>query len=285
MKELETRVKELESGSAKPADDPEKKALSERLTKAEQRAKELEDEFRYVNYEKSTEFREKYQQPYENLQKQLQSEALELIVETADGSARSLTAEEFWNVATQPDLNSAVKAARELFPDEPDKRNILLDYRKQIKRSWETMNAAKQEYRTKGAEREQQKQQQLAELSQKEKAEYQTEVEALAEQNPQYFKPGEDAKENEIREKAEKVVDAALDSDKPNLKHVARIRQAAIAFPIVKARLEKALARTAELEAKIAEYEKSTPAAGQVEGQPEVKELTMAEKIAQRATR
>lgn len=248
--------------TGKPAEDPEKKVLSERLTKAETRAKELESEMQYVDYQKSAEFKEKFFQPYVELYQQHAADALELVVTQEDGTRRTLTQEEYGKVISAPTVEEADQIANELFPNHPTKATLLMDMRKEVKRAYLKMNGALQEFRAKGAERAAQKAAEMAEMSKTEKAQYAAEVEAVAAELPQYFKPGEDAAENATREKYAKIVDATLDSDKPNVKNVARLRHAGVAFPIVMARLEKAVARITELEAQVAAFDASTPGAG-----------------------
>ena len=60
--------------------EQERTALTARVEKAEARAKELEDHIRYVDYEKSTEFKEKFDAPYVASWERAMSELSEITV-------------------------------------------------------------------------------------------------------------------------------------------------------------------------------------------------------------
>lgn len=288
---LENRLKELESKPHTPADDPEKKKLTARL-------EELESEIRFVNYEKSGEFRDKYHQPYLKKSQELTKEAGELVVDRPDGTYSAMSTQEFWDVVTSPTLNDAVKAARELFPDDPTKANQVLGMRKEIKASWDTMQQAKEEYRTKGAERE--KQTQLQEQQKRAQEEAQSALEKDEDekdwmrQSETALKRAElkdifqvdesDSKGKELWTKGFNDVDFAFGKGPKdaNGKHlnsdgavatkadfiyaysVLRNKAGAMNYVAYKYRTEKA--RTAELEKELAQYRGSQPTPGAPKG-------------------
>lgn len=58
------KIKELETARATPVDDTEKKKLTETLKQREARLAELDEEIRYSNFERSQEYKDKYETPY-----------------------------------------------------------------------------------------------------------------------------------------------------------------------------------------------------------------------------
>ncbi len=287
LEAAEARAKQLESKPHTPADDPERQKLAARL-------EELESEIRFVNYEKSAEFRDKYQQPYQKKAQELTKEAGELIVDRPDGTFTAMTSAEFWDVVTAPSLNDAVKAARALFPEDHTKANQVLAMRKEVKASWDSMQQAKEEYRTKGAERE--KQNQLQEQQKRQQQEHETKAQAEARQskwaemndaalkNPnlkEFFQAADDdAKGKELLTKGLKAADRAFgvgdrdtdgnllgDDGKPvseddliALHSV--VRNKAGAFNYVANRYRAANARIAELEKELEQFRGSQPTGG-----------------------
>jgi len=284
--QVERELNELKSKPPTPADDPEKKRLATRL-------EELEQEIRYVNYEKSTEFKEKFQQPYNDKAKALTAEAQELIVETESG-ARNLTPQEFWGVVSAPSVNEAVMAAKALFPDDPTKANLVLGWRKEITGAWKAMEQAKAEYKVKGAEREKEmalkKEQERTQTETQKKQADEARMMKWREANEVAFKnetlkdlfqaAEDDSKGKELLTKGLKAADRAfgvgdrdaegnllgddgkpLDEDSLIALH-SGVRNKAGAFNYVAYKLRSSVAKIAELEKQLEQYKKSEPGVG-----------------------
>lgn len=283
---VERELNELKSKPPTPADDPEKKRLAARLD-------ELEAEMRYVNYEKSTEFKEKYQQPYTDKAKALTAEAQELIVETESG-ARNLTPQEFWGVVSAASVNEAVMAAKALFPDDPTKANLVLGWRKEITGAWKAMESAKAEYKVKGAEREKEmatkKEQERTQTEAQKRQADEARMMKWKEANEVAFKnetlkdlfqaAEEDSKGKELLTKGLKAADRAfgvgdrdaegnllgddgkpLDEDSLIALH-SGVRNKAGAFNYVAYKLRSTVAKVADLEKQLEQYKKSEPGVG-----------------------
>lgn len=145
---LEAEVVELKK--LVPNAEARKQELAE-LEAHRTRVKELEDEIRYVNYEKSTEFKEKYDEPYRKSWAKAMGELAELTVEDPEtGQTREFTANEMLKLVNLP-LAEARKVADELYgPLASD----VMTHRKEIKNLFEARANALNEARTKGEERQ-----------------------------------------------------------------------------------------------------------------------------------
>lgn len=299
----ELRAK-LESKSTPKVDEiPEYKELSAKVQAKEkeyaelkQKADALEETIRYVDYEKSPEFQQKFQKPWVDAYQEGVAEATRLSVPNVDatgekdGTTRKLTKEEFDSIVTDPDLDSAIDKAEKLFQN-ATRANQVLEYRKRFISATKAMEDAKKEYRTKGAELEKQTAAQRAEQQKMEQELWTKHNKEWAEKNPQWVTPdeGDDegAKKLELGKKAADLAFADtshLDPEK-RAKLYADTKNRAAAFGHVAHKLTKAEARITELEAKLKEYEESVPAGGAPKLDAPVAEETMKQKIANAANR
>ncbi len=158
----EAYEKELTALKA-PKEDPEKKELSEKLTAAEKRAQEREDELRFANYERSEEYQSKYFKPYVEAfntarQKITELDVVEIKREDPNtGEERILQAgraaipEDFDRIAMMPDGREARKLAKQLFGED---YTIAMAHREKVMELNSSRQNALNEQRTRGAERE-----------------------------------------------------------------------------------------------------------------------------------
>ncbi len=109
INKLSTRIKELENKRVYSDDDDAK------VKKYEARIQELETGISEVAYERSTEFKQKFVDPWQNtVAAALKfTESLTVTVD-ADGTTRKATADDFWKVAGLPPSHQA-EAAQQLF--------------------------------------------------------------------------------------------------------------------------------------------------------------------------
>jgi exonuclease VII large subunit len=166
-KEWRQKYEALQKEAAKAKDDPEKKTLAERLAEREKRLADIEEELKYTNFEKTEEFKDRYQKPfltaYEKGRKfvsQLQvverKEQFDVEGETRERvlqPGRQATAADFDAVMRLYNFNPAEgsKLATQLFGEmAPD----VKDYIRDTQRLYEAQESAKEEFRAKGSERE-----------------------------------------------------------------------------------------------------------------------------------
>jgi hypothetical protein len=160
--------RELAAIKGKAIPEADSKQLTERLTQTEAKLKEYEDEIRHVNYQKSPEFLEKYQKPYEMAFKRAVAELSEVPVTDAAGAQRPASAEDMLALVSLP-LGRAREVANQMFGDFADD---AMTHRKEIKSLFEQRQAAIEDAKTHSAEREKQR----TEQSTKQQSEVQKQV-------------------------------------------------------------------------------------------------------------
>jgi len=213
--QYKTRVSELEkevadfktNGMAKD----QASQLNERLTKAEARAKELEDEIIYVNYSKSKEFTEQYQKPYDTAWQRAMADLKELTIEDpATQQRRPVQVEDFLSLVNMP-LGQARELADQLFGKFADD---VMAHRKEVRQLWDAQSAKLEEAKKNGAERERQRMQtyqaQTTEIAKSVVSMWQKENQALLTSSEwgKYFQPIEgDAEGNGRLSKGFDLVD------------------------------------------------------------------------------
>lgn len=271
---LEKQVAESKTGTISPA---EKQAYEERVAKAEARARELDEEIRFVNYAKSEEYRTKYQAPYEKAWHDAMSELSEITVQDANaGTVRQATAEDMLALVQLP-LGEAHQLASTMFGEFASE---AMAHRKEIKRLFNEQNAALEQAKKSGAERDKTRQENykryITEASAKVKEHWdKTNQEIFADPKyGKYFTPVEgDQEGNQRLAKGFELVDRAFSENPmdPSLtaeqraaivKRHAAVRNRAAAFGRVSYQLEQARAELAELKKKLNGYQESEPGAG-----------------------
>jgi hypothetical protein len=252
------------------------KEVQERISKAEARAKELEDEIRFVSYEKSPEFKAKYQEPYEKAWARAVSEVKELTVNGPDGQPRAVGAEDILDLVNLP-LGKARELANSLYGDFADD---LMSHRKEIKTLFEQRTAALEEGKKNGAAREQQLREQhektYGEISSQVKEHWTKANEAAMadEKNGQFFKPVEgDEHWNQRLAKGFELVDRAFAENPTDpkltteqraavVRRHAAVRNRAAAFGPLKYKVGQLEATVAELRKELEQFKGSEPTVG-----------------------
>jgi hypothetical protein len=276
------RVAELEKAVADSKTmglaETEKKALTDRLTQAETRLKEYEEEIRFTNYSKSPEFKEKYQQPYEESWKKWMAELGELTVAQSDGSERPLAPQDLLELVNLP-LGKAREQANQIFGDFADD---VMSARKEIRNLFEAQNKALDEARKNGAERDQKRQQEWTaaqETTKKQATELWNKIndEIIKDEKVGvYFKPIEgDTEGNERLKKGFDLADKAfsgLNAFDPRLtpeqrseviKIHAAVRNRCAAFGRLTYQNQKLQADLKSLQEELAKFKGAQPGAGE----------------------
>lgn len=145
--DAQAEIAKLRTEGLAPA---EKQEYLTRIEKAEAKLKEYDDEIRHVRYEKSTEFKEKYQAPYEAAWKRAMDEIGELTLPNPDGSQRAVTPQDLLELVNLP-LGKARAVADELYGPFADD---VMTHRKEIKRLADDQSAALKDAKENGAKRE-----------------------------------------------------------------------------------------------------------------------------------
>lgn len=263
-KERDTLKAELEAArKGKTGEDPEKSAITERLTAAEKRRQELEEEMRFTRYEKSDEYKTKYEVPMEAAFKNAYADMQELQVETAEGT-RKATDQDF-NALVRMPLQQAIAQSKEWFGDAAIE---VMAHRRKIL----DLNKARQEsidkFRAEGGEREKKT---LAERAQQQEALQRTwneSNESAATKFPEFFAPDDaDPEGNELLTKGLSLADAAFNNSaeltpEQRVRLHSMVRNKAGAFDRLVHRNRALQTRLAEAEKALSEYQASEPGKG-----------------------
>lgn len=271
---LETYEKELGAlKSGKPTAEVPKE-IQDRLTAAEKRVQEYEDELRFTNYQKHPEFVEKYQKPYDAAWARAVSELSEVsVTDPATGTARPAQASDMLTLLNLP-LGKARELANQVFGELADD---AMAHRKEIKSLFDAQQAALAEAKTKGVERQKQLQAQQ-ETERAEMGKFINDTWSAANREAttdakygKYFLPVEgDQEGNATLAKGFDLVDKAFKEDprEPGIsqeeraarirRHVA-MRNRAAAFGRLRRWVEQRDAKIAELQDALDEYAKSEP--------------------------
>jgi hypothetical protein len=296
-KEREEWVKQKADYEAKlktPTEWPEKKTWEEKVAQHQKeleaerkRVAEYETELRFTQYEKSQEYKEKYQKPFETAYLAGRSKAAALkVVERKNEEGEVLqqsrqgTAEDFDALMRITDDDVAADKAAEMFGN---KAPMVLYHRERANELNGAATNAIKEYREKGAEREKHFREQHEKWQKDASSMVEREMAAATEKYPQFFKPDDaDPKSAQLlelgREALERVMRGGIPLKKGQkqwtneelAKATAQIRNGAIAFPRVARSLSMALKEIKDLKSKLSEFEVSVPGNGDGHGRTTV---------------
>jgi hypothetical protein len=256
--------------------EAQRKAQEEEVQRREARLKELEDEIRYVNYEKSEEFKQKYKEPYDKAWSRAMNELNGITLTDASGNTREIQPQDLLKL-----VNMSLGEARDLADQQfGSLSNDVMLHRKEIANLFEAQQAAIEEAKKTGSTREQkiieQAQQMRQHLVREVGESWQKYNEAAAknEKYGKFFTPTEGDKEgNERLEKGFALVDKAFSENPfdPNLKPEQRseivrrqtaVRNRAAAFGRLVSQLNKYESKIAELSKSLEQFKGSTPPTG-----------------------
>ncbi len=292
-KEREEWVKQKADYETKlktPAEWPEKKTWEEKVAERDRaleehkkRVADYENELKFTQYEKSQEYKEKYQKPFETayLAGRSKAAALKIVERKGDDGevlqqTRKGTAEDFDALMSITDDDVAAEKAVELWGN---KAPLILYHREEAnKLNGQASNAVK-EYREKGAEREKQLNEQREKWQKDASSMVEREMAAAVEKYPAFFKPDDaDPKGNTLMDQGRELMERVIKNGAPmrdgqkQMTHeelaaaVAKVRNGAMAFPRVAYKLNQALKENKDLKAKLAEFETSVPGNGDGHG-------------------
>lgn len=277
VREKEKRIKELEAELKKPKEDPEVKTIRAKAEAAQKRLDELENEIKFVNYEKSQEYQDQYHKPYVETYQNSQHVVTQLrVTDQTTGEVRMATPDDFRAIMAIPNEEDAINAATELFGSDA-KVGVVMQHRNAVRDAWLKSEKAKEEYRTKGSEREKQVQEERSKQSQAQMQEWEKQKQEFTGKYPEYFKPEDgDEQGNTLLKKGTEMADASFTGGKPNPKRDAIVRSMAAAFPRLHYKFKAQQKAIEELQTKLAEYESSEPGPGTPPDEGgQVKEPTM----------
>lgn len=272
--EAEKQLADAKTGSLQ---EQEKGKYLTQIEQLQKRTEELENEMRFVDYKKSAEFQQKYEQPYLDAWQAASTELSEITVtDEASGQVRAATPQDLLSLVNLP-LGQAREVAEMVFGKFADD---VMAHRKTLRGLFDAQAKALNDARTKGAEREKMRVEMMTknqrELKEFAENTWDGAVKALHTEPKygKYFTPTEgDEEANQRLTKGFEFVERALSDNlsDPNLtaeqrataiKRHAALRHRAAAFGKVVHWLEQRDAKIAELEKELAQFKGSTPPAG-----------------------
>lgn len=256
----------------------DKERLSARVQELQTKLNDYEQEFRFVNYAKTSEYQEKYQKPYEKAWKDAINEFKELTVEdgAVPGGVRPIAAQDLMEIVNLP-LAKAREAAEAKFGSFADD---IMGHRKEIRRLFEAQSAALEDAKKNGAERDRLRSEQMQQMTQGahrmigETWQKAGEEAVKHEKYGKYFAPVEgDQDGNQRLAKGFELVDRAFAENPldPRLtpeqrqeivrRHSA-VRHRAAAFGRMVSQLEKAQTTIKHLTEELSQFKQSQPKVG-----------------------
>lgn len=255
--------------------EQERTEFRTKLEAAQKRADELENEIRFVNYEKSAEYQSKYEEPYKKAWARAGKELSEIPLKTPDGE-RPATIQDLAEIVNLP-LGRARAVADEAFGPFADD---IMGYRKEILGLLEAKNAALDDAKKNSIQRDKDREQQQQKLS----GEIATHIKETWEKANQeflthekygpLFRPVEGDQEGNTRlAKGFELVDRAF-TENPNdpkltpeerakiVRRHAAVRNRAASWGRLNANYEKALTELEALKKELAQYKESVPSTG-----------------------
>lgn len=117
-REKDALRKQLEEAKSKPVEDPEKPKLVESLEKTRQELEAAKKEMEFVAYERSEEYKAKYEQPFVEAWSNARAKMNEFDVALPDGSTRPGVDADFDAVVNQLTNRDARVMAKQMFPED-----------------------------------------------------------------------------------------------------------------------------------------------------------------------
>lgn len=264
LSQVKARIRELES---KPQESVDVKAITEELAHTKKRLEEYEGELKVTRYERSGEYKEKYEKPYQSAVQSAYAEIGELLVSVPNPEdpenprERQATAQDFDEVYSLP-LGPATKLAKQKFGDAA---SIVIGHVKAIKDARKAAVTAIEEHKGKAAEFEQQQTAQQRMEQEGRSRMFSEAVNAITQKYPTLFGERDgDTSWNQMLAKGRAMADLAF-SDRKGLTPVqaaildAQVHARISAFPGLRQENEQLKAEKAKLTKEIEEIRGSGP--------------------------
>jgi hypothetical protein len=260
-----------------------KKSYEDQLSQLRKQNEELEKHLRYVDYQKSAEFKNKYEAPYEKAWDRAAKEVAEIMINDPEaGGMRHATVKDLYAVVVAP-LNEARDIADNVFGKFADD---VMAYRKEIRGLNDAQQMALKEARDNSITRDKevtaQREAYLTKTAGEIKQLWDTANHEFGERSDLafIFKPGDTDDDHKSRlEKGYALVDKAfaVNSADPRLtaeqraeavKMHAAVRMRAAGFGPLRAKYDAAIAKISALEKELAGFKNTVPPVSGTNGEP-----------------
>lgn len=287
--ELASKLATLEQAKAegtKREIEEATKALKSEMEAIKKRAEETETTLKYVSYERSPEFRQKWVEPLNAAWDEVKGDIAGIKLTDPDGTERDADVNDVVKLLQMPAAKAAIVAQEMFGPAAP----VILGHRATIQKLWTGRQNAINEYKAKGAEWEAQRTKQIEEQQNRAVQVFSDAVSSFESQYPTLFSKPEDPVEAEQFDKGQQLVDmafkgAGLDGtpEADRMTMIARA-QAAVAtrarsFGAQRAAYLKLKAEYDELKAKLDKVAASEPGQGSDNAGSPKKELSPEDQI------
>lgn len=267
VSQLKERLGQLEASGPQQGQDAV--ALTQEVARLKKSNEEYEGELRLTKYERSSDFREKFEKPAQQATARAYAKVTQLFVlepnpdDPDNPKERQASKADFDEVYGQASDGLAWKIAKQKFGEAAPQ---VMGHREKVRELWENAYAAVEEHKAKGGEREQAMnalthQQQIAR-----NGAWQKVNDTFAKKNPELFGERDgDQEGNELIAKAAAFVDTVFSSDRNNytpeqqIAMDARARNWALAFPRMRRDNQKLKADLAEAQKTIETLRGSGP--------------------------
>lgn len=163
---------------------------------------EAETKTRYLDYTRSDEYAEKFEQPIQSAWQSAMRDIKGVNVQNDDGTERPATAQDIAALATM-DPGPAWKKAKEMFDDFAPE---IMGHRKEILRLNDAKQSAIEEWKNKGSEMQDRERRAMDELQSNLVRSFESRQEELRKSAPELFEiPSEDSESKQYAETAEKL--------------------------------------------------------------------------------
>lgn len=211
MKEKLAKIQAEREAAADPREHPDFKAVSEKLTAAEKRRMELEDNLRYTNFERSQEYKEKYEAPFIEAYNEGRSVVSGLkLTDPGTQEFRQAKPEDFDLIMRITNDEGAAEAIEALFGSGVKATMVANARRDAIKANQSRLKAI-DDFRKTGSEREKAQQEQAERMHRDISDNYTKAVKEGEQKYAQWSKPAEgDVKAKEVLERDAQLADVAF---------------------------------------------------------------------------
>lgn len=266
LKERTTRLEELQREHEKSGTDS--KALTERLAAREKELADVQKMLRALKREKSPEFVQKYDRPFNDAAEYAKTEIEQLIIQPqmdangniTEGERQATWDGDFANLFRMP-RGKAIQEANRLFGPAA---GMVVNHLTEL---WRMDHSRKQALEAEMRDYEKTVNDDIARTNSEQqfiRDQWMAVNNDIASRNADWFGESKDAEENSIFKEALQVIDAGLSgtmTPQQKIVHDAQVRLRAAAAPRLAYRLNKAEARIAELETALSEAKGSKPGA------------------------
>ena len=273
--DLAAKITELErakSEGTKKEIEAATKALKDEMDSIRKQATELDTEVRYLNYTRSSEYKQKYEAPLREAWQTALGDIEGIRVADEDGTERDANHQDIMAILNVPTAKAAIIAQETFGPAAPE----IMAHRRRILELTQARDKSIAEWKEKGSQREIEQRQQLEQRQTRSRQLYDTQFAEYEKTHAQLFaKEDGDEDGNKLLDESDRLIRIALKGegvdadmgyeDKVDLitKAQAQVALRARAYGRERLRVIRLQQKVAELEKKIGKVRSSEPGQGE----------------------